>query len=104
MGGLLSPLHADRYHNISAMKYVWLNIFKVKSPVVKSALTEHAKNESKFITFKLCYLKVGGFFRLEFAALFKGSRLDLEKAEEWGKIPRLVSSSTSENKDQKSRR
>ena len=33
----------------------------------------------------------------------RGSRLDLEMAEEWGKIPRLVSSSTSKNKDQKSR-
>ena len=32
-----------------------------------------------------------------------GSRLDLEMAEEWGKIPCLVSSSTSKNKDQKSR-
>ena len=33
----------------------------------------------------------------------RGSRLDLEMAEEWGKIPRLVSSSTSKNKDEKSR-
>ena len=29
--------------------------------------------------------------------------LDLEMAEEWGKIPRLVSSLTSKNKDEKSR-
>ena len=33
---------------------------------------------------------------------FRGSRLDLEMAEEWDKIPHLVSSSTSKNKDQKS--
>ena len=32
----------------------------------------------------------------------RGSRLNLEMAEEWGKIPRLVSSSTSKDKDQKS--
>ena len=33
----------------------------------------------------------------------RGSRLNLEMAEEWGKIPRLVLASTLKNKEQKSR-
>ena len=42
-------------------------------------------------------------YRIENSRGSRGSRLDLEMAEERGKIPRLVSSSTPKNKDQKSR-